>query len=209
MTYLDINAINSNPIFAPLGEEANFKRRIFLNNFSRCMTIRPFQKTAGILIKKAITGVHPVAQLLKKRIGYFNEQNDLNKYNSFRQETFYKYCKNYRYLHSFENRLMNNYHDNLWNEHTKKFNKAKCGRFTMICDKIGYLKVRTPTLLYKLGVFNFMDFFMPWINSPKSKKGAKMDDGEYEFIYDNNTYSIFNREDMERLLKIFISIKFN
>lgn len=54
MTYLTIEAINSNTIFSPLGHEEEFKRRIFLENFERCMTIREFQKTAGKIIKKKV-----------------------------------------------------------------------------------------------------------------------------------------------------------
>jgi hypothetical protein len=54
MTFLTLDAINSNALFAPIGHEEEFKRRIFLDNFQRAMTIREFQKTAGLEIKKKI-----------------------------------------------------------------------------------------------------------------------------------------------------------
>jgi hypothetical protein len=62
---LSIQSINSNPIFAPLGHEEEFKQRIFLENFQRCMTIREFQKTAGLEIKKKLTET-PSAKAFKE-----------------------------------------------------------------------------------------------------------------------------------------------
>ena len=67
MTYLTIEAINNNTLFAPIGYEEDFKRRIFLDNFNRCMTIREFQKTAGIEIKKKVN-ITPTAQIVKDQI---------------------------------------------------------------------------------------------------------------------------------------------
>ncbi len=51
---MTLNQINNNPMFAPLGHEDEFKRRLFLENFRRCMTVRQFQKTAGLEIKKKV-----------------------------------------------------------------------------------------------------------------------------------------------------------
>ena len=62
---LSIQSINSNPIFAPLGHEEEFNQRIFLENFQRCMTIREFQKTAGLEIKKKLTET-PSAKAFKE-----------------------------------------------------------------------------------------------------------------------------------------------
>lgn len=64
---LSLKAINNNPIFAPIGYEAEFKRRIFLDNFQRCMTVRTFQKTACLEIKKKLSET-PTAKIMKKYI---------------------------------------------------------------------------------------------------------------------------------------------
>lgn len=66
-TYKTITQINSNPIYAPIGYEEEFKRRIFLDNFNRCMTIRTFQKTAGIEIKKKVN-LTPTAKIIKDEL---------------------------------------------------------------------------------------------------------------------------------------------
>ena len=70
---LTIKSINSNPIFAPLGHEEDFKRRLFLDNFNKCMTIRQFEKTAGLEIKKKLTET-PTAKAMKELI------NDIGEY---------------------------------------------------------------------------------------------------------------------------------
>ena len=104
MTYLTLNQINSNPLYAPLGEEATFKRRIFLDNVSRCMTIREFQKTAGIEIKKKLTET-PSAKALRLTIESFHKNYkyfSLNNFGNFyftvsqnKEENILKTCAKY------------------------------------------------------------------------------------------------------------------
>ncbi len=76
---LSIQSINSNPIFAPLGHEEEFKQRIFLENFQKCMTIREFQKTAGLEIKKKLTET-PSAKAFKEGTKKFT---DIKKHGAF------------------------------------------------------------------------------------------------------------------------------
>jgi len=63
---LSLQTINSNSIYAPIGHEQEFNRRIFLDNFYRCMTIREFQKTAGYEIKKKVCET-PIAKIMKEK----------------------------------------------------------------------------------------------------------------------------------------------
>lgn len=78
--YKTLKQINENPIYAPLGHEEAFKRRIFLDNFERCMNIREFQKTAGIIIKKKITGIHPAAKCMAAPIKEWKENFEPHHY---------------------------------------------------------------------------------------------------------------------------------
>ena len=71
---MTINQINNNPAFAPIGHEEEFKRRIFLDNFRRCMTIRQFQKTAGLEIKKKVEAT-PTALAMREVIDYYWEEH--------------------------------------------------------------------------------------------------------------------------------------
>ena len=76
MTYLTIEQLNNNAIYAPIGYEKEFKRRLFLDNFNRCMNIREFQKTAGCVIRQKLN-THPVAKLKRekqKRLNYWQER---------------------------------------------------------------------------------------------------------------------------------------
>tara|TARA_R100001460_G_scaffold96253_1_gene138644 strand:+ start:161 stop:850 length:690 start_codon:yes stop_codon:yes gene_type:complete len=74
---MTIDQINNNPICAPIGHEEEFKRRIFLDNFRRCMTIREFQKTAGLEIKKKVEAT-PTARAMKEVIDSYEDY--ANKY---------------------------------------------------------------------------------------------------------------------------------
>ena len=95
--YKTLKQINENPIYAPIGCEEEFKRRIFLDNFQRCMNIREFQKTAGIIIKKKITGIHPLAKIIQKPIReyqlYLNQHKYSPKPNTLHEleEAFYDF----------------------------------------------------------------------------------------------------------------------
>ena len=71
---MTIDQINNNPIFAPIGNEEEFKRRLFLENFQRCMTIREFQKTAGVEIKKKVIATKP-ALAMKEMLDYYNHKH--------------------------------------------------------------------------------------------------------------------------------------
>ena len=64
-TYKTLKQINENPIYAPIGCEEEFKRRIFLDNVQRALTIRTFQKTAGVVIRKKLN-THPTAKIISK-----------------------------------------------------------------------------------------------------------------------------------------------
>jgi len=87
---MTLNQINSNPLCAPIGEETLFKKRIFFDNLSKCMTIRQFQKTAGIEIKKAITGIHPTAKIMNQFINIVKDRYFLEDTDNFSREAFIK-----------------------------------------------------------------------------------------------------------------------
>jgi len=71
---MTIDQINNNPIFAPIGNEEEFKRRLFLDNFQRCMTIREFQKTAGVEIKKKVLATKP-ALAMKEMLDWYHNKH--------------------------------------------------------------------------------------------------------------------------------------
>jgi hypothetical protein len=204
MTYLELNAINSNPIFAPLGEEATYKRRIFLENFKRCMTIRTFQKTAGIEIKKAVTGIHPTAKIMKPLIKKWEEQNLL----SFRgyNITFLQYMK--WYVRSFWNerkikeRIINQYQETLTSKSGRWVN-TRIERFNDVLDLHYMFDKRVKSKMYKLGFYNFIDLFLPWIKNPNSKKGASLTADVYSHFFENGY--VINNDNQMTWLKSKIS----
>ena len=188
MTYLELNAINSNPIFAPLGEEATYKRRIFLENFKRCMTIRTFQKTAGIIIKKAVTGIHPTAKLMKPIIKKW-EKHNVEEFTTFGNDTtFLQYMKWYVGGFWSERKLratmFKQYKETLTSKSGRWVN-ARIERFTDVLDLHYMFNHRDKSKMYKLGFYNFIDLFLPWIKNPNSKKGASLTAGVYSHFYEN------------------------
>ena len=207
MTYLELNAINSNPIFAPLGEEATFKRRIFLENFQRCMTIRTFQKTAGIEIKKIITGIHPTAKLMKPIINKWEKQKveDFTRFND--EITFLQYMK--WYVGGFWNerkikdRIINKYATTLSTKNG--WVKTRIDRFTDILDLHYSLNKRDESLMNKLGFYNFIDLFLPWIKNPNAKKGARMQAYFFGRIVEIENNSTITEENQKTWLKSKIS----
>ena len=90
MTYLTIEQLNNNAIYAPIGYEKEFKRRLFLDNFNRCMNIREFQKTAGCVIRQKLN-THPVAKLMKVEIERFKYENSINTCKYRQHNSFYAY----------------------------------------------------------------------------------------------------------------------
>ena len=205
MTYLELNAINSNPIFAPLGEEATFKRRIFLENFQRCMTIRTFQKTAGIEIKKIITGIHPTAKLMKPIINKWEKQKveDFTRFND--EITFLQYMK--WYVGGFWNerkikdRIINKYATTLSTKNG--WVKTRIDRFTELLELHHVFTIKYESLMYKLGFYNFIDLFLPWIKNPNAKKGARRKPGVWSEFYEND-YTI-NQDNQMTWIKSKIS----
>jgi len=207
MTYLELNAINSNPIFAPLGEEATFKRRIFLENFQRCMTIRTFQKTAGIEIKKIITGIHPTAKLMKPIINKWEKQKveDFTRFND--EITFLQYMK--WYVGGFWNerkikdRIINKYATTLSTKNG--WVKTRIDRFTELLELHHVFTIKYESLMYKLGFYNFIDLFLPWIKNPNAKKGARMQAYFFGRIVEIENNSTITEENQKTWLKSKIS----
>ena len=141
---MTINQINNNPVFAPIGHEEEFKRRLFLDNFRRCMTIRQFQKTAGLEIKKKVEAT-PSALAMREAIDYYwNEHKKyncgINEYQSYKKRmgdftlpyTSYLLLQLPLDMVSMRGRVLENYYKHDWPRHAKLYTTKNSNYETII-----------------------------------------------------------------------------
>lgn len=130
---MTINQINNNPVFAPIGHEEEFKRRLFLDNFRRCMTIRQFQKTAGLEIKKKVEAT-PSALAMRPVIDKYTNHSKYYHRNGIRDFPIPRFL--FRYIpmdmRSPQGRVLENYYKNDYPRHGKLFTTKNSNYETII-----------------------------------------------------------------------------
>ena len=210
MAYLTIEQINSNPIYAPIDYKEEFKRRLFLDNFQRCMTIRTFQKTAGKVIREKLN-THPIAKIMKPHIDDWQEENAI--YNDYHKISFYKHICVYTaqrkpILRYTVEKSTYPYYKELLSNKKGKIVQTRKDRLQRIIHFYEYCKSISKFLdigsIIDYGYYNFINLFSDWIKNPRKTdnciKEVIEDDGLRDVIvFSNTVYRIWNVNDVRNL----------
>ena len=215
---MTIDQINNNPVFAPIGHEEEFKRRIFLDNFRRCMTIREFQKTAGLEIKKKVEAT-PTALAMREVMDYnWNEHkkyncgiNEYQSYNKRMEDFTLPYPTHlFRYLpmdmRSSSGRIFENYFKKDYQRHAKLYTTKKSNYETIIKSREDLFKqahryyeykiklnYSIDDKIYRIGYWNFWNI-ITYVFIKYYKKWAQRWGNHSEWVFLGNLVECYNLE---------------
>jgi len=161
--------INSNPLYAPLGEEALFKRRITLENFKKCLTIREFQKTAGREFIKS-PSVKAIKPFIEK---YHKKQFQFELYSNYKFYEFWINSLSYPVIYGVKRIDIKN-HPEIKKLYTSKSGKRINSRYVRIWELISVFEKHKGRFtghtgeeseaLRRIGFFKVIDNFKKYFN---------------------------------------------